>query len=103
VFAGLTPDDGSQVWKMDCQKGRMSFTASRVKTAYLAAGAPHANVWTIEGANAVAAVAGRNFHSLDLKNVDQVTGDFDQVLDMVLDKAGPVDLAFLDGNHRLEP
>jgi predicted O-methyltransferase YrrM len=78
-------------------------TSLGLSTAYLAAGAPDASVWTIEGAEAVAAVARRNFHSLGLKKVNEVTGNFDQVLVTVLDKAGPVDLAFVDGNHRLEP
>jgi len=78
-------------------------TSLGLSTAYLAAGASNAHVWTIEGAGTIAEVANRNFDLLGLKNVKGVTGNFDQVLGTVLDKAGPIDLAFVDGNHRLEP
>lgn len=60
-------------------------------------------VWTIEGATAVAKVASRNFQELGLENVELVVGGFDQQLEGVLSKAGNIDLAFVDGNHRLEP
>jgi predicted O-methyltransferase YrrM len=78
-------------------------TSLGLSAAYLGLGAPEAKMWTIEGAASVGAVAGRNFVSLGLKNVGLVTGNFDQVLSGVLDKAGPVDLAFVDGNHRRDP
>ena len=60
-------------------------------------------VWTIEGAAAIAAVAARNFQEMGLVNVELVVGNFDERLNGVLDRAGRVDLAFIDGNHRLEP
>ena len=60
-------------------------------------------VWTIEGAAEIAAVAIRNFRELGLENVELVVGNFDERLSEVLDHAGGVDLAFIDGNHRLEP
>jgi predicted O-methyltransferase YrrM len=60
-------------------------------------------LWTIEGAPAVAAVAARNFRELGLEHVELVVGNFDERLKEVLDRAGRVDLAFVDGNHRLEP
>ncbi|HVU58091.1 MAG TPA: class I SAM-dependent methyltransferase [Puia sp.] len=66
-------------------------------------GADSVRVWTIEGAAAVAAVAARNFRELGLENIALVVGNFDERLEGVLDHAGPVDLAFIDGNHRLGP
>jgi predicted O-methyltransferase YrrM len=60
-------------------------------------------VWSIEGAAEVAAVAARNFEELGLVNVELVVGNFDDRLTGVLDRMGQVDLAFIDGNHRLEP
>jgi predicted O-methyltransferase YrrM len=78
-------------------------TSLGLSTAYLAAGTPDARVWTLEGAGTVAAVANRNFQSLGLKNVKGVTGNFDEVLGTVLEEAGPIGLAFVDGNHRLDP
>ncbi|OJW61299.1 MAG: SAM-dependent methyltransferase [Sphingobacteriales bacterium 50-39] len=76
-------------------------TSLGLSTAYLGSGA--ASVWTIEGASAIAAVAARNFQDLGLGGVELVVGNFDELLDGVLDRAGSVDLAFIDGNHRLEP
>ncbi len=32
-----------------------------------------------------------------------VTGNFDVVLEPLVERVGPVDLAFVDGNHRYEP
>jgi predicted O-methyltransferase YrrM len=86
-------------------------TSLGLSTAYLAAGAREgmttgtagAGVFTIEGAPAVAAVAERNFRSLGVGNIDLTVGNFDDVLEATLDRAGVVDLAFVDGNHRLEP
>ncbi|MHA4810557.1 O-methyltransferase [Flavitalea flava] len=78
-------------------------TSLGLSSAYLASGNGEAKLWTIEGAVPVARVAERNFRSLGLPNVELVTGNFDLMLDPVLEKAGTVDLAFVDGNHRLEP
>jgi predicted O-methyltransferase YrrM len=38
-----------------------------------------------------------------LRNVEQITGHFDAELPALLKKVKQVDLAFLDGNHQLEP
>ena len=78
-------------------------TSLGLSAAYLAAGNPVAKVWSIEGAPAVAAVASRNMRSLGLDNLTLVTGDFDRMLPSVLEKAGRIDLAFIDGNHRRKP
>ena len=97
-------------------------TSLGLSTAYLATGAggpatggasetghgpatarPSPKVFTIEGAPAVASVAKRNFHSLGLDGIDLTIGNFDTVLAPTLDRTGPVDLAFIDGNHRLDP
>jgi len=60
-------------------------------------------LWTIEGAGAVAAVAAKNFRELGLKEIKLVVGNFDEKLEEILEQAGTIDLAFVDGNHRLEP
>ena len=78
-------------------------TSLGLSTAYLAAGSGGARVFTIEGAAEVAAVAEKNFRSLGLENIDCTIGNFDDVLEGTLDRAGRIDLAFVDGNHRLEP
>jgi predicted O-methyltransferase YrrM len=86
-------------------------------------GATDARVVTIEGAGAVAEMARKNFQWLGLQQpgsqqpeqqhpgplkpglgkVELVKGNFDHILAPVLDRMGPIDLAFVDGNHRREP
>ncbi|HEX2534959.1 MAG TPA: class I SAM-dependent methyltransferase [Chitinophagaceae bacterium] len=78
-------------------------TSLGVTTSYLAAGHPGAQVITVEGSPAIAARASENFRSLGLTNIQAVTGTFDAVLPDLLQQFPSVDLAYLDGNHRLEP
>ncbi|HEV3413731.1 MAG TPA: class I SAM-dependent methyltransferase [Puia sp.] len=97
-------------------------TSLGLSAAYLASGAAGAKIWTIEGSEAVAKRAAENLSGLGLtaafagassgkgvkafvagKGVEVVTGNFDIVLAPLLEKVGPVDLAFVDGNHRYEP
>ena len=83
-------------------------TSLGLSTAYLSAGAAdgaaaNARVYTIEGAASVAAAAAKNLQSLGCSNVQFIIGNFDDRIEVVLDKAGGVDLAFVDGNHRLRP
>jgi predicted O-methyltransferase YrrM len=77
-------------------------TSLGLSTAYLAAGSPAAKVWSIEGAAPVAEAARNNLQSLSL-HPEVLTGNFDEVLGPLLEKTGPVDLAFIDGNHRCAP
>ena len=44
-----------------------------------------------------------NFEKLGLANIELLTGNFDTTLTSAIAKAGQVDLAFIDGNHRYEP
>jgi predicted O-methyltransferase YrrM len=77
-------------------------TSLGLSTAYLAAGAPQARLWTIEGAPAIAQKARANLGSLNAK-ADVLTGNFDAILPGLLKEMPPVELAFIDGNHRCEP
>ncbi|HEV2481776.1 MAG TPA: class I SAM-dependent methyltransferase [Puia sp.] len=77
-------------------------TSLGLSTAYLAAGAPQARLWTIEGAPAIADKARGNLSSLGVK-ANVLTGNFDSVLPGLLKDIPPVELAFIDGNHRCEP
>jgi predicted O-methyltransferase YrrM len=78
-------------------------TSLGLSAAYLAAGAAGASVWTIEGSAAVAERAKRHVSELGLERVEVVTGNFDAVLEPLVERVGPVDLAFVDGNHRSAP
>jgi predicted O-methyltransferase YrrM len=77
-------------------------TSLGLSTAYLAAGAPQARLWTIEGAPAIADKARANLSHLG-KTPGIVTGNFDTVLPALIGQISPVELAFIDGNHRYEP
>jgi predicted O-methyltransferase YrrM len=78
-------------------------TSLGLSAAYLAGGASHGRVFTLEGAPAVAEAADRNLRSLGPLDVTVVTGDFDETLLPLLGRLPPVELAFVDGNHRREP
>lgn len=77
-------------------------TSLGLSTAYLAAGAPQTRLWSIEGAPAIADKARENLRSLNA-TADVVTGNFDEVLPRLLKEIPPIELAFIDGNHRSEP
>jgi predicted O-methyltransferase YrrM len=77
-------------------------TSLGLSAAYLASGCLGGRVFTLEGAPAVAEAADRNLRSLGF-GVTVVTGDFDATLLPLLGRLPPVDLVFVDGNHRREP
>lgn len=54
---------------------------------------------TLEGDEALAALAAENLQTLGLDEVRLVTGRFQDTLDGVLEEFGPVDYAFIDGHH----
>ena len=78
-------------------------TSLGITTAYLASGNPSASVTTCEGAPLIAAAARRNLSILGLERIRIVEGNFDETLDGVLAGLPTLDLAYIDGNHRLEP
>jgi predicted O-methyltransferase YrrM len=77
-------------------------TSLGISSAYLASACPNARLFTIEGSSEIAKFANKNFQSLGLKNIQQTTGNFDNVLPNILKNIGKIDLAFIDGNHRKE-
>ncbi|HMO62054.1 MAG TPA: class I SAM-dependent methyltransferase [Ferruginibacter sp.] len=78
-------------------------TSLGITSSYLARGNQHATVYTCEGAAAIAAVAQKNFDTLQIKNISVIQGDFAKTLQPLLQQAGKVDFAFIDGNHRKQP
>lgn len=58
---------------------------------------------TIEGCPAIAQAAGENFKKFGAANIEQVTGDFDEVLPGALQRQQRLDFVFFDGNHRRDP
>jgi len=78
-------------------------TSLGISTAYLASSHEGARVTTCEGSPQIAAMAKKNMESLQLTSVRVAEGDFDETLHDILQELHSVDLAFIDGNHRLEP
>ena len=78
-------------------------TSLGITTSYLAAANANANVITLEGSSEIAAVAKKHFQYLGLKNIEQVTGNFDETLPGLLSRNAQLDFVFIHGNHRLEP
>ena len=78
-------------------------TSLGITTSYLSLANPDSQIVTLEGAEEVAKVAAENFKKLNLENIEQVNGNFDETLQSVLDRMSSIDLAFIDGNHRKEP
>jgi predicted O-methyltransferase YrrM len=78
-------------------------TSLGISTAYMAMANPKARIITAEGSGAIADQAKQNFQSLKLSNIQQVVGNFDDTLPGILAAGSPIDLVFIDGNHRYDP
>lgn len=78
-------------------------TSLGIGTLYLAAATKQGKVITIEGSSSVAAMAKRTFSSWPELPVEQVEGNFDHVLEGVLQDHATFDMVVIDGNHREEP
>lgn len=78
-------------------------TSLGITTCYLSTAAKHTQVYTLEGADAIAQVAKQHFQRLQLNNIQLVAGQFDETLLSVLNEVGMVDFVFIDGNHAYEP
>jgi len=78
-------------------------TSLGIGTSYLAKANAESRIVTLEGSAEIADTAAENFRQLALSQVRQVIGNFDETLVPVLRDMQPVDLLFVDGNHRKEP
>jgi predicted O-methyltransferase YrrM len=56
----------------------------------------------MEGSGPIIGTAAQNLRSLGV-DAELLPGNFDALLEPLLEKIGPVGLAFVDGNHRYEP
>lgn len=66
---------------------------------YMAKASPSSQIYTIDGAKAVAEVAGENIQALGCKNIIQHIGRFQDILETILASIKIVDFAFIDGHH----
>ena len=76
-------------------------TSLGLTTLYLSSINKEATVITIEGDESVAAYAAKHFQSLQRKNITLLTGVFERELPLALNHLGKVDMAYIDGNHKL--
>ena len=78
-------------------------TSLGINTLYLSAARPSAQVFTLEGAPALADRAEDVFSQQNRTNIKLVRGNIDETLPPLLQQLPRVDLAYLDANHRYEP
>lgn len=78
-------------------------TSLGLSASYMAMARPEAQVITVEGCPNIAGYARRNFERLQIRNIVQQTGNFDNVLPEVLEKLPRLDWVYIDGNHRKDP
>ncbi|MEO8147143.1 MAG: class I SAM-dependent methyltransferase [Bacteroidia bacterium] len=78
-------------------------TSLGITACYQAVAATDSKFITCEGSVAIANKAQQNFNQLELKNIEIVTGNFDEIFAQVLNRFETVDWIFFDGNHRKAP
>jgi predicted O-methyltransferase YrrM len=78
-------------------------TSFGISTMYMSSANREARIITLEGCSETAKVATENFEQTGLKNIEQVTGDFNYTLDEAINKFENLDFVFFDGNHQKEP
>lgn len=78
-------------------------TSLGISTIYFSFASPDAKITTIEGCANVAGEAQNNFNRLNLKNINLLIGNFNDILPKYLKKINNLGFVFIDGNHRKEP
>ncbi len=74
-------------------------TSIGLSSSYMALANANASLISLEGSNEIAETAKQNYASLQIKNVEVVTGNFNETLSSALQQLSSVDLVFFDGNH----
>ncbi len=77
-------------------------TSLGINAAYLAKSNPSGKVVTIEGNPEIGSIAQATFDKLKLSNVELIMGTLEEKLHQTVQKTGPLDFVFFDGNHREE-
>lgn len=77
-------------------------TSLGMTTAYLGKACPNARIISIEGAPSVAKVAAVNLKKLNVLNVKQQIGAFEDELKPAMNDLKKLDFVFFDGNHRYQ-
>ena len=77
-------------------------TAVGISTNYLAKGSPESKTITMEGCMGLSSIANKNFKKRNL-DIEVEVGEFDAILDHVLEGVDKLDMVYFDGNHRKKP
>jgi len=75
-------------------------TCLGITTIYLQKAAPAAKVYTLEGSPETAAIALETFAKANLNSIEEITGNFDDMLSGVIKQLDQLDFVFVDGNHQ---
>lgn len=78
-------------------------TSFGLSTLYMARGADHTQVTTIEGCPQTFRIAQHHFERLRQRNINAVLGSFRSSLPFVLRTVDRLDMVFIDGHHAKEP
>lgn len=77
-------------------------TSFGFSTSYLASSSSEIKCTTIEGSPEIANRARRNFEKLNLKNIELIVGNIDDMLPDIVAKKEKLDLVYIDANHTLD-
>ncbi|HYV91046.1 MAG TPA: class I SAM-dependent methyltransferase [Chitinophagales bacterium] len=86
----------------DCRRIVEVGTSLGLTSLYFSSISKEAKVITVEGDSQLAALAMKNFQSLERKNIELLQGSFEEKLPEALSQLTLIDLGYLDGNHRKE-
>lgn len=74
-------------------------TSVGISTLYLSKADVNARILTLEGCKAKSGQASLNFEAMQCSNIERFTGKFHDILPLVIQNAGKLDFAFVDGDH----
>lgn len=77
-------------------------TSLGINTLYMSSPSP-THVTTFEGDPTLAEIARKHFDNFGRENIDLIVGNIDKTLPEQLKTLGPIDIAYLDANHRYAP
>lgn len=77
-------------------------TSLGINTLYLANG-KNSIVTTFEGSPAICEIASNGFQQTGTDNIRLIEGNIDTNLQAFVENSHPIDVAFIDANHRYEP
>jgi len=78
-------------------------TSLGISTMYLASACGETSVFSMEGCQETAEIAGVNFKEAGLKNIRLEVGPFEESIPLIISQGIRPGLVFIDGNHRKKP